>query len=68
MEFGILALLPPVVAIILAILTRNVVPALFAGVFVGATMINGWNLCLGCMLALSSSSFQHLAMNGTQMY
>ncbi|MBM7633331.1 Na+/H+ antiporter NhaC family protein [Geomicrobium sediminis] len=47
MEFGILALLPPVVAIILAILTRNVVPALFAGVFVGATMINGWNPLLG---------------------
>ncbi|GAK10605.1 Na+/H+ antiporter NhaC family protein [Geomicrobium sp. JCM 19039] len=35
------------VAIILAILTRNVVPALFVGVWIGATMLSGWNPFLG---------------------
>ncbi|TMN23789.1 Na+/H+ antiporter NhaC family protein [Lentibacillus cibarius] len=47
MEFGILSLLPPVIAIVLALITRNVLPALFAGVWLGATMINGWNPFLG---------------------
>lgn len=43
MEFGILSLLPPLLAIALAIVTRNVIPALFAGVWLGATMMHGWN-------------------------
>ncbi|GAA0446993.1 Na+/H+ antiporter NhaC family protein [Lentibacillus halophilus] len=47
MEFGVLSLLPPVIAIVLALLTRNVIPALFAGIWLGATMINGWNPFLG---------------------
>ncbi|WP_343753944.1 Na+/H+ antiporter NhaC family protein [Lentibacillus halophilus] len=46
-EFGVLSLLPPVIAIVLALLTRNVIPALFAGIWLGATMINGWNPFLG---------------------
>ncbi|MEC5423011.1 Na+/H+ antiporter NhaC family protein [Virgibacillus sp. C22-A2] len=47
MEFGILSLLPPVIAIVLALVTRNVIPALFAGVWLGATMIHGWNPLMG---------------------
>lgn len=47
MEYGVLTLLPPVLAIVLAIVTRNVIPALFAGVWLGATMIHGWNPLLG---------------------
>ncbi|MBP1950532.1 Na+/H+ antiporter NhaC family protein [Virgibacillus litoralis] len=47
MEFGILSLLPPVIAIVLALITRNVIPALFAGVWLGATMMHDWNPLMG---------------------
>jgi len=42
-DFGILSLLPPVVAIALAIITRQTVPALFVGAWVGGTMLAGGN-------------------------
>jgi len=46
-EFGVLSLLPPLVAIILAIWTKRVVLALFAGVWVGGWMVSGWNPITG---------------------
>lgn len=36
-------LLPPILAIVLAIVTRQVIPALFAGIWVGALMTVGYN-------------------------
>ncbi len=42
-DFGILSLLPPLVAIILAIWTKRVILALFAGVWIGGVMVSGWN-------------------------
>ena len=39
MSFGLLSLLPPLLAILLALATRNVIPALFCGVWLGATML-----------------------------
>lgn len=53
MEFGVLTLLPPVVAIILALISRNVIPALFAGVWLGATMMNNWNPFMGLYASFS---------------
>ncbi|WP_163972134.1 Na+/H+ antiporter NhaC family protein [Oceanobacillus halotolerans] len=53
MEFGILSLLPPVIAIVLALVTRNVIPALFAGVWLGATMLHGWNPLMGLYATFS---------------
>ncbi|SET59074.1 transporter, NhaC family [Oceanobacillus limi] len=53
MEFGILSLLPPVLAIILALVTRNVIPALFAGVWLGATMVHDWNPFMGIYASFS---------------
>ncbi len=47
MQFELLSLLPPLLAILLALLTRNVIPALFCGVWLGATMLNGWNPATG---------------------
>jgi len=47
MEFGILSLLPPLVAIVLAIRTKRVIPALFLGIWLAATMVNGWNPLMG---------------------
>ena len=40
MEYGILSILPPILAIILAITTRNVVISLFIGIFAGHLIIN----------------------------
>lgn len=53
MEFGILSLLPPVIAIVLALITRNVIPALFAGIWLGATMMYGWNPFMGLYASFS---------------
>jgi len=41
--YPIFPLLPPLLAIALAIITRQVLPALFAGVWIGALMITGYN-------------------------
>ena len=41
--YGWLALVPPVLAIVLAIWTRQVIVSLFLGIFAGATIIAGWN-------------------------
>ncbi|MGM0379029.1 MAG: Na+/H+ antiporter NhaC family protein [Bacillota bacterium] len=46
-HFGILSLLPPLVAIVLAFKTRQVLPSLFAAIWVGATIINGGNPFVG---------------------
>ena len=46
-DFGILSLLPPLVAIILAIWTKRVILALFSGVWIGGVMVSGWNPITG---------------------
>src|SRR5690554_100822 len=46
-DFGILSLLPPLLAIVLAFITKNVLLSLFCGVLVGATMLAGGNIILG---------------------
>ncbi|RKD95778.1 Na+/H+ antiporter NhaC family protein [Halopiger aswanensis] len=42
-EYGVLALAPPLLAIGLAMYTRQVLVSLFAGVWIGALMVAGWN-------------------------
>ncbi len=46
-DFGVLSLLPPLVAIGLAILTKRVILALFAGVWIGGVMVAGGNPIVG---------------------
>jgi tetracycline resistance efflux pump len=46
-QYGWLSLLPPVLAIVLAISTRQVYLSLAAGVWVGATILAGWNPVAG---------------------
>ena len=46
-HFGLLSLLPPVLAIILAIVTRQVYVSLLVGIFIGWWIINDGNLWLG---------------------
>lgn len=42
-NYGILALIPPLVAITMALITKQTILSLFAGLWVGVTIINGWN-------------------------
>ena len=42
-DYGWLSLLPPLVAIVLAFITKEVLLSLFVGVWLGATILNGWN-------------------------
>ncbi|MFH1681309.1 MAG: Na+/H+ antiporter NhaC family protein [Candidatus Eisenbacteria bacterium] len=44
---GISSLLPPLVAILAALLFQRVLVALFLGVWLGTTLMNGWNPLLG---------------------
>ncbi|SMG17223.1 Na+/H+ antiporter NhaC family protein [Dethiosulfovibrio salsuginis] len=46
-DFGILSLLPPVIAIGLCVLTKEVIPSLFVGSWVAGTMLAGWNPVIG---------------------
>lgn len=47
MEFGILSLLPPLLAILLAFITKQVIISLLLGIFVGAVMLENWNIFYG---------------------
>jgi len=42
-NFGVLALAPPLLAIVLAMTTRQTLVSLFAGVWIGALLVAGWN-------------------------
>ncbi len=53
MDYGFLALLPPIIAILLSFLTKDVVISLSAGVFLGTTVIYGWNPFLGLINSVS---------------
>ncbi|MBT9148117.1 MAG: hypothetical protein DDT32_01887 [Syntrophomonadaceae bacterium] len=53
MEFGIWSLLPPVVAIVLCIVARQVLPSLFLGVLVGGIMVHGGNVAAGFTQSLA---------------
>ncbi|PIE55275.1 MAG: sodium:proton antiporter [Dethiosulfovibrio peptidovorans] len=53
-DFGVLSLLPPVIAIGLCIATKEVIPSLFVGTWVAGTMLAGWNPVLGFGNAVES--------------
>lgn len=53
-DFGWLSILPPLLAIILAFVTEQVLLSLFLGIFLGATMLNGWNPVSGFLRAIDT--------------
>lgn len=57
MEFGILSIFPPIIAIALALITKEVISSLVIGIFVGAMIFVGWNplLALETLFELMSS-------------
>lgn len=60
-HFGIWSLLPPVVAIVLAFRTKQVIPSLFAAIIVGATIIAEGNVFVGFANAVTKNIAGSLA-------
>lgn len=61
MEYGILSVIPAVIAIALAIATKNIVVSLALAVFVGSTILCGWNPVLGFVEVTHTHIFNALA-------
>ncbi len=53
--YGWISIIPPVVAIILAIKTKQVYPSLFLGIWLGWTAIHNWNPLAGLRYALEAT-------------
>ncbi len=53
-DYGIWSLLPPALAIVLAIATRQVFLSLFAGIWVGYVVVNDWNPLIGSVASLDA--------------
>ncbi|WP_069649354.1 Na+/H+ antiporter NhaC family protein [Caloranaerobacter ferrireducens] len=51
-QFGWLSLLPPLLAIVLAFITKQVLLSLFLGIFIGSVMLNGGNIFYGFLRTL----------------
>ncbi len=53
-DFGLLSVLPPILAIGLAIWSKQVYPSLFAGIWLAWTIISGWNPIRGLVQTVDS--------------
>lgn len=53
--YGWISILPPLLAIFLAIKTKQVYPSLFLGIWLGWTAIHGWNPIAGIRYALEAT-------------
>jgi Na+/H+ antiporter NhaC len=58
---GWLSLLPPLAAIILALITREVVISLFAGIWLGALFLADWNPLAATLMSVDEFALQALA-------
>ncbi|WP_130806368.1 Na+/H+ antiporter NhaC family protein [Senegalia massiliensis] len=54
MDYGWLAIIPPLVAIVLAFITKRVLISLFIGIFTGGLIISGWNPFSGTVYTLDT--------------
>lgn len=48
-DYGILCLVPPIVTVALALVTKHTILSLVLGIWVGSTIINGWNPLVGAI-------------------
>lgn len=47
MQYGFWSVVPPILTIVLALVTRNVFVSLFVGVFLGSVITSDWNVIIG---------------------
>ncbi len=66
-DFGILCLLPPLLAIILALWTKQTILSLFVAVWVGATMLNGYNPLVGFTAVVGDYMIPKVADNASML-
>lgn len=52
-HYGLISLLPPLIAIALALITKQTILSLFIAVWAGMTIINGWNPIVGFVKVVS---------------
>lgn len=65
--FGVLCLLPPILAIALALITKQTILSLFLATWLGATMINGWNPLVGFAKIISDYAIPSLSGNASMI-
>ena len=61
--YGLISLIPALLAILLTLVTRQVLLSLFAGIWIGATVITGWNPAAG-----ATRSLQFVVDNVTEAF
>ncbi|PAV27594.1 sodium:proton exchanger [Virgibacillus profundi] len=60
-HMGIISLIPPIIAVILAIITKNVVISLFSGVFIGVLILVGGNPLEATMSTIGNYVYPQLS-------
>ncbi|WP_298781390.1 Na+/H+ antiporter NhaC family protein [uncultured Fretibacterium sp.] len=60
-DYGFLSLVPPVLAIALAVLTKNIIVSLFVAVFVSSVILADWNPFLGLTRMIHDYMFNAVA-------
>jgi Na+/H+ antiporter NhaC len=60
-SFGVLCLLPPLAAIVLALITKQTLFSLFMAIWLGSTMLNGWNPIVGFVKIVSDFMIPSIA-------
>lgn len=60
-HYGFLSVIPPLLAIILSVITKNVVISLLAGLIFGTTVLSGWNPFSGFYVLIKDYVFVQVA-------
>ena len=63
--FGVLCLIPPVLAIVLALITKQTILSLLIATWVGSTIINGWNPLVGFVKIISDYVIPSISGNAS---
>lgn len=64
-NFGVLCLIPPIVAIALALWSKQTIMSLFLAVWLGSTMMNGYNPLVGFAKIISDYMIPSLSGNAS---
>lgn len=65
--YGFLCLVPPIVAIALAVMTKQTILSLFVATWLGSTIVNGWNPFVGFAKIISDYAIPQVNSNGSMI-
>lgn len=66
-QYGVLCLLPPLVAIVLALVTKQTILSLFVAAYLGAVIVNGWNPLVGIVKLITDYFIPQLSGNASMI-